>query len=57
MPDKLMPKDVLTNDSRSENIAITQAFIPEMRRIKRIHFVGRSSTRACGSSPLPWGER
>ena len=53
MPDKLISKEAIiqeapADDSRSKNIAITQAFIPEMRRIKRIHFVGIGGSGMCG---------
>lgn len=53
MPDKLISneaiiQEALADDSRSKNIAITQAFIPEMRRIKRIHFVGIGGSGMCG---------
>ena len=53
MPDKLISKEAvsteaISNDPRSENIAITRAFIPEMRRIKRIHFVGIGGSGMCG---------
>ena len=53
MPDKLIFKEAIiqeapADDSRSKNIAITQAFIPEMRRIKRIHFVGIGGSGMCG---------
>ena len=53
MPDKLISKEAViqeapADDSRSKNIAITQAFIPEMRRIKRIHFVGIGGSGMCG---------